>query len=453
MSYNQLIRRVLLSVLCTLSSLFVNAARISLCIKGQMDKQMPVLCLPGGVEQSFTMDSEGKGQLEVNISQPTYVVLSYHYSERPLFLFPNTDIQIAFESDEYRDSIIIKGIGSEVNNYLNGGQLQSVTINDAELDERTYLDKIDSLLKKNVSELKQKGFPKEFEKIEEDRLTYFTSTALPSYPYFHRRIANDPTYQPSSEYWKKMESLVAMDPSLLGLKEYREFISEAVPRMARRHNPDLKYPTNVITYMESEINDPSIKEYLVYEFIYSYVKKNGLDKYYDHLNQVFYDNVQTPIMIKRYKELCSTWDNISVGSQSPDFSSTDISGEKFSLSDFRGKYVYIDVWATWCGPCHREIPYLKALQERYAGKDIYIVSISCDTDRTAWESKVREGLSGIQLHFEENDTFMERYMISGVPRFILLDREGKIILSDMSRPSDPRTVDLLDSLLNVVDNE
>ena len=106
------------------------------------------------------------------------------------------------------------------------------------------------------------------------------------------------------------------------------------------------------------------------------------------------------------------------------------------------------IWATWCGPCQREIPHLQKLEEKYHGKDIYFVSISCDNNKKAWENRVRAGLKGIQLHFVNGDTFMNDYMIKGIPRFILLDKEGKIISVDMSRPSDPKTIAKLDELLN-----
>ena len=55
-----------------------------------------------------------------------------------------------------------------------------------------------------------------------------------------------------------------------------------------------------------------------------------------------------------------------------------------------------DIWATWCGPCQREIPHLQKLEEKYHGKDIYFVSISCDNNKKAWENRVRAGLKGIQ---------------------------------------------------------
>ena len=115
-----------------------------------------------------------------------------------------------------------------------------------------------------------------------------------------------------------------------------------------------------------------------------------------------------------------------------------------------GKYVYIDVWATWCGPCRGELPHLKKLEHQYKNKNIAFVSISCDQDKAAWEKMVKsEKLGGIQLHNGGDREFMQAYIIKGIPRFILLDREGKIINSDMSRPSDAKTAETFRSLKGI----
>ena len=82
------------------------------------------------------------------------------------------------------------------------------------------------------------------------------------------------------------------------------------------------------------------------------------------------------------------------GDQAPTFKYLDINGKEVSLSDLKGKYVYIDIWATWCGPCTGELPHLKELEKKMHGKKIVFVSISCDKDKAAWEPK-------LQGHFAE----------------------------------------------------
>lgn len=138
---------------------------------------------------------------------------------------------------------------------------------------------------------------------------------------------------------------------------------------------------------------------------------------------------------------------VKVGDVSPGFTYQDINGKKVSLADLKGKPVYIDIWATWCPPCRAELPYLKKLEEKY-GEQVYFVSISCDMDKTKWETMVKqEKLGGIQLHFGNDQSLMQAYAVTGIPRFILLDAEGKVISPDMTRPSDAATAGKLEELV------
>jgi thiol-disulfide isomerase/thioredoxin len=138
---------------------------------------------------------------------------------------------------------------------------------------------------------------------------------------------------------------------------------------------------------------------------------------------------------------------------SPTFDYENHKGGTTKLEDLKGKYVYIDVWATWCGPCRAEIPSLKKVEEMYHDKNIAFVSISVDVDKDheKWKNFVSEKqLGGIQLFADKNwnSDFMISYGINSIPRFILIDPNGKIIKSDAARPSSPQLKEELDKLLN-----
>ncbi|WP_066225395.1 TlpA family protein disulfide reductase [Formosa haliotis] len=136
-----------------------------------------------------------------------------------------------------------------------------------------------------------------------------------------------------------------------------------------------------------------------------------------------------------------------------------VDGSKTSLESLKGKYVYIDVWATWCGPCKAEIPALKALEKEYHDKNITFVSLSVDDDRShggSWE-KAKESwlamvadkeLSGVQVMAPEGwkSQFVTDYKIKGIPRFILIDPNGTIVDPSAPRPSDDKLKDLFNSL-------
>ena len=135
------------------------------------------------------------------------------------------------------------------------------------------------------------------------------------------------------------------------------------------------------------------------------------------------------------------------GTSSADFRFKDIHGNVFSLKDFKGKYVYIDVWATWCGPCFKEIPFLQQLEEKMKGKNMAFVSISWDRNRGEWVKALEEKkLGGVQLHFGGDETFFKEYGIMFIPRFILLDKKGKVVNAYMTRPSDPETEEVFKRL-------
>lgn len=148
-------------------------------------------------------------------------------------------------------------------------------------------------------------------------------------------------------------------------------------------------------------------------------------------------------------------DSISLGkgSSSPVFTGYEnYNGGTTSLEDFKGKYVYIDVWATWCSICIQEIPYLKIIETAYQYKNVAFVSISVDKqkDYDKWRKMVeKKELTGTQL-FSRNSwesKFIKEYKIESTPRFILIDPKGNIISHDAPRPSEEKLIDLLDSLL------
>jgi len=139
------------------------------------------------------------------------------------------------------------------------------------------------------------------------------------------------------------------------------------------------------------------------------------------------------------------------GLPSPDFQCIGANGKKVSLSDFRGKYVYIDLWATWCVSCIAEMPDLKSLEKKYEGKKIQFVSISIDRkqDELKWKKFVKDShLIGQQLiNYDGKSDFADFFRISTVPRFILIDPNGLIVNEDALRPGEHDLAKQLDSLL------
>ncbi len=138
------------------------------------------------------------------------------------------------------------------------------------------------------------------------------------------------------------------------------------------------------------------------------------------------------------------------GSPSPSFINyTNHKGSTSSLYDFKEKYVYIDMWATWCKPCIGEFPSLQKLIEKYKEKNIQFINISIDDkkDFGKWKNYVTENkLKGVQLIISDDKSFKNEYLISNIPRYILIDPDGNIITPNAPSPSNPLLIELFDSL-------
>lgn len=157
-------------------------------------------------------------------------------------------------------------------------------------------------------------------------------------------------------------------------------------------------------------------------------------------------------LAKSVKEKFQAMEGMLEGNQAPLVIMQDTSGITFTFENWKGKYIYIDFWATWCGPCIQEIPSLKVLEHDYADKDIVFVSISMDRekDRQKWVDFVKnEKLEGIQVWLDavNHKSISQAFNILQIPRFVLLDDKGQIVDANAPRPSDKRIREMLDKLL------
>lgn len=169
--------------------------------------------------------------------------------------------------------------------------------------------------------------------------------------------------------------------------------------------------------------------------------KTAMKSNFEHFNQYAVENYERVAKANKLN-----------GKPSPGFDYDNFKGGKTKLSDLKGKYVYIDLWATWCAPCRAEIPYLQKIEEKYHGKNIEFVSISIDKakDNEKWKKFVTDKkLGGIQLFADKDweSEFVTNYGVTGIPRFILVDPNGNIVNSDAARPSAPELQAQLDALL------
>ena len=168
----------------------------------------------------------------------------------------------------------------------------------------------------------------------------------------------------------------------------------------------------------------------------SFYNMDKLDLYY----QTYVKLAANDKGINRIKEKYDRIKTLKKGSPSPSFNYPDSSGKNISLESLKGKLVYVDVWATWCGPCKAQIPFLKQLEEKYREEDIAFVSLSIDQLKniSKWKDMiVDKELEGIQIIADKawRSKFVTDYVIEGIPRFILIDKDGNLMDPMAPRPA------------------
>ena len=138
------------------------------------------------------------------------------------------------------------------------------------------------------------------------------------------------------------------------------------------------------------------------------------------------------------------------GRPAPDFTFPDLDGRKVSLSDFRGKVVLVNIWATWCPPCRDEMPSMQKLYERFKGEHFEILAVSIDADgREAVAPFMQQMNLTFPVLLDPKEKIRSLYGITGVPESFIVDRDG-ILVNKVIGPMDwssPRVFDFFQELI------
>ncbi|MBV4357242.1 TlpA family protein disulfide reductase [Pinibacter aurantiacus] len=236
------------------------------------------------------------------------------------------------------------------------------------------------------------------------------------------------------------------------LREFRKDEDEALSRLWANHNyHDITYNDSLRALNEkllkagSEKNILFIKkhpeEYFSFYWFQDQVVGNSLEKEKDTAYLRSLVTTMTEIFPERVVSSAEgQWLIVRInaalypppqkGMPVPDVQLRDINGKSVKLSDFKGRYVLLDFWASWCPPCRKNGPVLKTIAAQYK-KNLQIVGISIDNNLTAWRDAIKEdGLTWVNLCDAKlgNNSAAMHYKITSVPHYFLIDASGKLIM-------------------------
>lgn len=361
-----------------------------------------------------------------------------------LFLSPSMNLNSTISYNENVPSLLFQNSGANENNYLQkkiefNRTFEKVT--DFKyflgLSEPDLLKLADSINIAKIDFLKsQSNLDKDFIFYESFVIENENATLLNQYRKWKGEFLKNKDFKVSANFPNPFKKINVSSEKLLAQPYYlqclKQFIYYKTENNVSEDNTLLSLET-----IDKEIKNQKIKDELAYEITkFGITQTKSLDAVYTK----FISIEKNEVFRKEIEETYLNFKKISKGTISPTFELYDINNSIVSLESLRGKLVYIDIWATWCIPCINEIPALKALENEFKFKDIYFVSICLKDSKEQFEKMVKEKeLGGIQLFApDENISFFKEYFLSGIPRFILIDKVGRIIESNAFYPSNPK---------------
>ncbi|NQW36627.1 MAG: TlpA family protein disulfide reductase, partial [Flavobacteriales bacterium] len=301
--------------------------------------------------------------------------------------------------------------------------------------------------------LEQAGLEKEDNEfqmkiIENDYLQ--TRNSYDRFNFYHTQqhpVVPEDYYEPI----KKMD--ISDEESFMNDKSYMNMVIEnwrLKSADALKNDPNF----SIIEYTKLHVKDlksTKIKDYITSMLFKQMNAKNeNLEKDYIEIMGMLTAEDMKEKLTSRYKSVFNTKPEMtSIG-----FDYENHKGGKTALKDLEGKLVYIEVWATWCGPCIKEMPYLTEIIKEYKdNENIVFVNISIDAinEYDKWRTMVpAKNVGGIQLLADNSleSEFMKYYSVGLIPRSIMLDAEGKIISQHAPRPSSKDIRTFIDENLN-----
>lgn len=414
--------------------------------------------ISGGKLRNHNLNIQEDGTFidTLRIDEGMYTLTSDRRNRIQLYLNPGKNLNVEFDANNFNETLLFSGEGKVENDYL--FDKQELVSKETKGGNMYLMEEVEFKTKQNqLKDAKLKllentqGLAGTFKNNEIKNIRYEYLEPLSNYERYHAYYSENKDFKVSEGFLDEMTDIDYQNTEdYFFSKAYQNLLQFHYRNKSQENSEEQPYDLAYLSTLAKIKNEVVRNELLYKEARSGITYTNDLGVYYKTFSDAVTNVSYKEEVDKTYQKL----QTLAEGKPSPTFNNYEnYKGGTTSLKDLRGKYVYIDVWATWCGPCIKEIPFLKKIEKDYHNENIEFVSISVDkqSDRDKWRTMVdKEELEGVQL-LADNDfksDFVQDYLINGIPRFILLDTEGNIIKSNAPRPSNPELTKLFDDLLN-----
>lgn len=386
-------------------------------------------------------DVEGKFDTVLPLAKPEY----YSINRNTLWLTPGDDLKVVITQDN-REAVF-KGRGGAANGYMKdrlfpkGGSFLEGGSNIKENFAGTS-ELIAGLAEKRRKHLEElQGVSSEFKALEKARIYADVINSYLSYSSYAREFegkSEEEILRAEQEY------LQAVMPEIKEKMKYLQderFLDVAVVRDILFYRNDPGYAAVFKDFKPGERCRELFESYQKVS-----VLRHSLDAEIVEESRAFIRDMKEADFAAELEAKVTQAARLLPGQPAPDFVMRDTAGNEKRLSEFRGKVIYIDLWATWCGPCIQESPAFAALSTQYP--DILFLQISRDEQREAWLNYIAHKNSPLPQYNSVDLQLVEGWQMYYIPRFILVDKDQTIIDAYAPRPSSEEIIGILDSCLD-----
>lgn len=412
----------------------------------------------GATPDTIPIAADGSFEYSIPLKEATFFHIYNGANKVEMFLGPEHDIEIKFGQQWwYTGDISLRG-DAGYNTFLFNQKEWNPQAKNIErqnvfslqpMDFFFYMDSViaihDAALESMADSIKK--VDENFLAIQRALDNYWKAELLLTYTLVPKDISGTDTTYYNNYYLEFFNALPLDQPAVILFENYYNFLVRYIDNTVRNQmsvDPTISTTLggpywatfNVINSLEL---DQNTKNFMYFRTIEPLLTKGAVQDVVDLLPQ-FQEYCTDDNMNQTVAAYYNYWMQPLIGSDVPEMGFVNIEGEAVSLDQFKGKYIYIDVWATWCGPCKKEIPYLKTLGAELEGKNIVFLGVSTDQDKTKWENYLGSNeMHGEQVHTGSGNTISSHFQVSSIPRFIIIDPDGKVYNPRAPRPSNQAT--------------
>lgn len=435
----------------------IDYAILSGSIQNNSATEFEVRSTDGSILKKITIDETGNFTDTLTVTTPLSISFYDGVNYDELYLSTGNNITISYDANDFKNTLTFSGIGAEISNYL----LEKSSKTEKMKGERKDLFVLEEVpFKTKISAIKTaqealiaeaEGISEAYKTLENRNINYEYISTLNQYERAHAYYVKNPDFKVSEGFVENMDGFDYNNEADMAFSPiYNDLVSNHYNEKSQELVKSDTLPGDV-AYLKTvgAIESEAIRNVLLWDKANSSISyTRDLEAFYSAFMVASTNENQKAKLTVKYDQLKL----LAKGAASPKFIDYENhAGGTSSLDDFKGKFVYIDVWATWCGPCKAEIPFLQEVEKAYHGKNIEFISVSIDTQKNKdkWKKMVSDmKLGGVQLiaDNEWSSEFVKSYLINGIPRFILIDTEGNIVSKNAPRPSDSKLISLFDEM-------